>query len=181
MLLNREQSFVLAVDCQEKLMPAIDGGDGVLASVGWLMDVAGELSVPVLASEQYPRGLGRTVPALAERLDATQRLEKNCFSCTADADLRAQFHALGRRQAVIVGVEAHVCVLQTVLGMLGEGWQVFVMREGISSRRQDDVELAVARMRQAGAQVVSREMVAFEWLHQAGTDEFRHISRQYIR
>lgn len=181
MLMNQAESFVLAVDCQEKLMPAIDGGDAVIEAVGWLMDVAGELSVPVLASEQYPKGLGHTVDALASRLTEDQRLEKTCFSCSAEADFRARFHALGRRQAVVAGVEAHVCVLQTVLGLIGEGWQVFVMREGISSRRPADVELAVARMRQAGAQIVSREMVAFEWLHQAGTDQFRRVSKQYIR
>ncbi|MBA1146141.1 hydrolase [Ectothiorhodospiraceae bacterium WFHF3C12] len=181
MLLSANESFVLAIDCQEKLMPAIDGGEAVVDAIRWLMDVAGELSVPVLASEQYPKGLGRTVPALAERLDADRTLEKTCFSCCAEQEFRARLHALGRRQAIVAGVESHVCVLQTVLGLIGEGWQVFVMREGISSRRPSDLELAMARMRQCGAQIVSREMVAFEWMHRAGTDQFRHITRQYIR
>lgn len=179
--MKAEESFVLVVDCQEKLMPAIDGGDAVIGEVGWLLDVAGELSVPVLASEQYPRGLGRTVPALAGRLDEAARMEKTCFSCVAEPGCVQRFRELGRRQAVIAGVEAHVCVLQTALGLLEKGWQVFVMREGISSRRLRDAELAVARMRQAGAQIVSREMIAFEWLHHAGTDEFRRLTRQYIR
>lgn len=181
MLLHAEESFVLVVDCQEKLMPAIDAGEAVVDAVGWLMDVAAEMSVPVLASEQYPRGLGRTVPALAGRLADGAVMAKSCFACTSDQDCRRRFHALGRRQAVIAGVEAHVCVLQTAVGLLAEGWQVFVLREGISSRRPADVELAVARMRQASAQIVSREMVAFEWLRQAGTDLFRRVTREYIR
>jgi len=181
MLLNAEASCLLVVDCQEKLMPAIHGGDDLIAQVGWLIDLARALSVPMLASEQYPRGLGRTVGDIDARLDAGEKMEKLRFSCAAEPGCRERCEGLGRRQVVIGGVEAHVCVLQTAVGLLGQGWEVFVVEEAVSSRRLRDRDLALARMRQAGVEVVSREMVAFEWLHEAGTDLFRDVSRRFLR
>ena len=181
MLMDAERSLLLIVDVQEKLVPAIHGHEDVLAACHWLLGVAAELEVPVLASEQYPRGLGHTLPELAERLPAGAVHEKLEFSCAAAESCRRAFAAADRPQVVIAGIEAHVCVLQTALGLLADDREVFVVAEAVGSRRPADRELALERMRQAGVAVVSREMVAFEWLHRAGTDAFRAVSRNFLR
>lgn len=108
-------------------------------------------------------------------------LEKLHFSCSADPGCTATLDALGRGQVVIIGMEAHVCVLQTALGLRQQGKDVFVVADAVSSRDPEDKALALARMGQAGVWVVSREMVVFEWLHCAGTDTFREISQNYLR
>ncbi|MCY1405037.1 nicotinamidase/pyrazinamidase [compost metagenome] len=180
MLIRARDSVLLVVDIQEKLLPAIDDGAAVVENAGWLLGVAQRLEVPVIASEQYTKGLGLTVAALRDRLEAAAILEKIAFSACADDALFA-LPGGEREQFVVCGSETHVCVLQTVLGLLQRGRQVFVVAEAVGSRRPQDKALALERMRQAGAQIVSREMVAFEWMERAGTDLFRQISREFIR
>lgn len=180
MLMQAKDSTLLVIDLQERLLPAIDGGDAVVEQAIWLVRLAQRLQVPVLASEQYPKGLGFTEPSLHELLPGEGLREKIHFSATAGAGL---FDLPGgeRRQFVVCGAETHVCVLQTVLGLLAAGRQVFVVDEAVGSRRPRDKELGLARMERAGAMIVSREMVAFEWLEQAGTELFREVSRSFIR
>ncbi len=179
-LVSAERSALLLIDLQERLLPHIHEGDDALAAALWLTRIARRLSVPVVASEQYPKGLGPTAPALRELLRDEEIVEKVHFSCVAEGCLVP--HAVwGRAQFVVAGTETHVCVLQTALGLLAEGKDVFVVADAVGSRRQRDRDLGIARMRDAGAQVVSREMVAFEWLGRAGTDVFREISRDYLR
>lgn len=180
MLLRAQNSTLLIIDIQERLFPAIHDAESVLAHSAWLLAVAQRLGVPVLATEQYPKGLGPTVPALREALPAEAVLEKIAFSAVTDPGL-LQRPGGDRRQFVVCGTEAHVCVLQTVLGLLEEDREVFVVEEAVGSRQPRDKALALERMRQAGAVIVSREMVAFEWMERAGTDVFREISKQFIR
>ncbi|WP_416242607.1 hydrolase [Azospira sp. APE16] len=180
MLIKPDQSLLLIIDIQERLAPAIHEGEAVIAHNLWLTQVARRLAVPVLATVQYPRGLGATVPALAEMLAPEEVVEKIHFSAVADGCLD-ELPALARRQVVITGTETHVCVLQTALDLLGRGKEVFVVAEAVGSRRPEDKALALERLRQAGCVIVSREMVAFEWLHRAGTDLFRAVSRDFIR
>lgn len=181
MLMNAEKSTLLVVDFQERLMPAIHQADAVVATGLWLIEIAQRLAVPVLASEQYPQGLGRTVAAIRERLPAEVFMEKIHFSCAAEEDCLQQINRLGREQVVVIGAEAHVCVLQTALGLRLAGKEVYLVADGVSSRSPRDVELALSRMRAEGIRIVSREMVAFEWLHRAGTEQFRQISREFLR
>ncbi len=181
MLMRAETSCLLVVDFQERLMPAIHDADRTLANGAWLIQIAQRLEVPVLASEQYPKGLGHTVAAIRELLPAEAFMEKLHFSCAADRDCMRRIDALNREQMVIIGAEAHVCVLQTVLDLRAVGKEVYLVADAVSSRSPRDVELALERMRAEGVRVVSREMVAFEWLHQAGTDQFREISREFLR
>jgi len=108
-------------------------------------------------------------------------MEKLHFSCAAERDCMRRIDALGREQIVVIGAEAHVCVLQTVLDLRAVGKEIYLVADAVSSRSPRDVELALERMRAEGVRVVSREMVAFEWLHQAGTDRFREISREFLR
>lgn len=181
MLLRIETSALLAVDFQERLMPAIHQADETVAHAAWLIRIAQRLGAPVLASEQYPQGLGPTVAALRELLPMEALMTKTHFSCAAEQDCMRRIDACGREQWVIIGVEAHVCVLQTALGLRAAGKEVYLVADAVSSRSPRDVELALERLRTEGVKIVSREMVAFEWLHQAGTDAFRAVSREFLR
>jgi len=181
MLMRVATSGLLVVDFQERLMPAIDDADRIVANGAWLIQIAQRLGVPVLASEQYPQGLGHTVAAIREWLPAEAFMEKRHFSCAADQNCMRRIDALNREQIVVIGAEAHVCVLQTALGLQAIGKEVYLVADAVSSRSPRDVELALERMRAEGVRVVSREMVVFEWLHQAGTEQFRAISREFLR
>lgn len=180
MLMQRDQSVLLVVDIQERLLPHIHDGQDVLENAIWLVKVAQRLGVPVMASEQYPKGIGHTQSDLRALIPAAAIAEKLHFSCAAA-------HCLGglpgsdRRQVVVVGTESHVCVQQTALELKWQGRDVFVVADAVGSRKPADKELALARMRGHGIDIVSREMVAFEWLKQAGTDLFREISREFLR
>lgn len=180
MRIKVSDSLLLIVDLQGRLLPAIDEGETVLFHATWLVDVAQTLGVPVLATEHCPERVGLTDSALRERLAADCIVEKTHFSAvTEGALLRAA--AAGRTQWIVVGTEAHVCVQQTVLDLLAAGRSVFVVDEAVGSRRVRDKELALARMQQNGAEIVSREMVAFEWLDSAENPMFRDVHRRFIR
>jgi len=188
MLIDATHSALLVIDVQERLLPAIDDGPACVEHILWLLRVAGRIGVPVLACEQYPQGLGPTHPAIRAELPVGAMAEKIHFSAVA-----AGCHGLGSNsnsnsgvspaptQYIVCGTEAHVCVMQTVLDLLAAGKQVFVVAEAVGSRRASDKALALTRMRDAGAVVVSREMVAFEWLRRADTALFREISRAFLR
>ncbi|MCX7155471.1 MAG: isochorismatase family protein [Rhodocyclales bacterium] len=180
MLIDARNSALLVVDVQGRLVPAVAGWQTLLDHVIWLIRVARRLEVPVLACEQYPQGLGPTHPAVAAELPAGCIASKVHFSAVAGAchglDLQG-----GPVQYVVCGMETHVCVLQTVIELLATGKQVFVVDEAVGSRRDADKALALQRMRDAGASIVSREMVAFEWLRRADSEVFREVSRAFLR
>jgi len=180
MLIGADRSVLLLIDLQERLQPAIHGAASVLEASIWLTRVAQRLQVPVICTEQYVQGLGPTMPDLRRLLPDECMIEKIHFSACADGRL-LQAAGGDRQQFIVAGTEAHVCVQQTVLDLLAAGRQVFVVEEAIGSRRGSDKALAIERMRRHGADIVSREMVAFEWLRQAGTGLFRAISREFIR
>jgi nicotinamidase-related amidase len=171
MLLAAEDSILLVVDIQERLMPSIAGAERVAARAGVLLGAARILGVPVLASEQYPRGLGRTVPDL--RPDEV--VEKIHFSCAAEPGFLERIQALHRRQVVLCGAEAHVCVLQTALGLRALGYDIYLAADATGSRDPENRALALSRMMGGGVRVVSTEMVLFEWMGRAGTPVFKEI------
>lgn len=180
MLIRAQDSTLLIIDIQERLFPAIDGNTALAEHSAWLMQVAERVGIPVLLTEQYSKGLGPTVASLRDGVAEEAIIEKLHFSAARDGEL---FKRPGgeRKQFVICGTETHICVLQTVLDLVARGNQVFVVDEAVGSRRASDKALGLARMQQAGASIVSREMVAFEWMEQAGTDLFRSVSREFIR
>ena len=180
MLMTAHDSALLVIDVQERLLPHIDDWQRLLENVQWLVNVAHKLDVPVMASEQYPKGIGKTHPDVAALLPAGATVEKLHFSCVA-ARCLTPLPAYSRRQMVVCGIESHVCVLQTVLDLRQHGKEVFVVDDAVSSRKPADKALALERMRGAGAVIVSREMVAFEWLHEAGTQLFKEISRDFLK
>jgi Isochorismatase family len=177
-LLAREDTGLILVDVQEAFRPVIDDFDQVVANCGLLAEGFGVLGRPVLVSEQYPKGLGHTVPELAERLPGDARLvEKVCFSaCGVDAFEEAMA-AAGARTWVVAGIEAHVCVNQTAHDLLERGFGVQVAADAVSSRTARNRELGLAKMSAAGAGTTSAEMALFEMLERAGSDEFKQISR----
>lgn len=180
MLMDRDNCALLIVDLQERLLRHIDGWQRVLENTLWLTRLAQRLGVPVMASEQYPRGLGPTHPELATLVPRQAIAEKTHFSCAA-AQCLPGLPGSERRQLVICGIEAHVCVLQSALELHWDGKTVFVVAEAVGSRRPADRDLALARMRGHGVEIVSREMAAFEWLKQAGSEEFREVSANFLR
>lgn len=180
MLIKAEESALLVVDLQGKLLTLVQDWQRILDNAIWLVRVAQKIGVPVMATEQYPKGLGRTHPDLAALFPDGALAEKNHFSCVAAGCLPGLAGA-ERKQVVVCGIESHVCVMQTVLDLAASGKEVFVVADAVSSRSAEDKHFALERMRQAGVRIVTREMVAFEWLHVAGTELFREVSRNFLR
>ena len=172
MLLTAKSAALLLIDLQDKLVPAISDGDLVVGRARRLAEAAALLGVPVLATEQYPQGLGPTVAELAGYPRAT--LSKTTF-CAAEAPGWNGLLPAGTRELVIAGAEAHVCVLQTALALLGSRVRVVLVADAIGSRDPADKALAVERARQHGTEVVSSEMVLFEWLRDASHPNFRQV------
>ena len=175
MLIRRADSLLLVVDLQEKLAPAIFEGDRVVANSVRLLEGARQLGVPAFVSEQYVRGLGGSVAAIRQAAADAHFFEKTHFSCAAEPGVLDLLRRAHRPQVILTGTEAHVCVLQTAFGLLGAGFEVFLVADAASSRTPENRSAAVERMRAAGIQIVTSEMVLFEWLHAAGTDEFRRL------
>lgn len=179
MLVDAAKSTLLLVDMQERLLPAMTGGADAEARCAILLKAATALSVPVTVSEQYPRGLGRTVPGLAAELGNAPVFEKTAFSCWRDQGLKDHLivhHEAGRPLVILAGIESHVCVMQTAADLSAAGFGVFAVADAMASRAPSSHGLAVERMRQHGVAVVNTEMVVFELLGRAGTTEFKALS-----
>lgn len=173
MLITREHSLLLVVDVQAKLAPAIFEAEAAVANNVRLLAGAAQLGIPRYISEQYVRGLGPSVAAIREAAGDARFFEKLHFSCTGEPGVLDMLRATGRRQIILTGMETHVCVLQTAFGLVAAGFSVFLVADAASSRTPENRALAIERMRAGGVRVVTTEMVLFEWLNKAGTDEFR--------
>jgi len=173
-LLSAERSVLLLLDLQQRLMPAIHDGESVIAEAARLAEAALLLNVPVIATEQYPAGLGPTVEPLAGYPRAT--LAKTTFSAAADPGFQALLPA-GTREIVITGCETHICVLQTALELLGSRHRVILAADATGSRDPADHNAAVERARQHGVEVVTSEMVLFEWLRDSRHPSFRQVRK----
>lgn len=175
--LDRKRAMLLVVDVQTRLLPHIDRHGEVVATTAALIETAGLLQLPILATVQYTRGLGETEASLAGLLDAQSvtPLEKMAFSVCRDESCRMAARGLNRDQIIVTGIETHVCVQQTVLDLLSMGLEPVVCVDAVSSRRALDREVALQRMRRAGAVVTTAEAVMFELCEVAGTDEFKQM------
>ncbi|MEJ5865909.1 isochorismatase family protein [Pseudomonas farsensis] len=178
MLIDPSNATLLVVDIQDKLIGAMSDPAGTAARARWLLAASAELQLPIVISEQYPKGLGHTLDALKAAAPAAQIVEKVHFSCVAGDCLPDSL--LARDQVIVCGMETHVCVLQTVFGLLAQGKQVFVVEDACDSRTPASKSAALARMGAAGAQIVTREMVVFELMGSASHPLFRHISKTYL-
>ncbi len=177
-MMRREASQLLIVDVQEKLLATIHQVEAMIARTRFLVEAARVLGVPITVTEQYPKGLGPTEAALLGACGGgTPVFAKTAFSCLRDEAIAAHLNARPeRRQLVVVGMEAHVCVLQTALDAQAAGYAVFVVGDAISSRTASDADAARRRLEAAGISLVSAEMVFFEWLERSGTPEFKQLA-----
>jgi len=179
-VLDRETAVLVVVDVQERLVPAIDK-DLYTRSLGnfkIVIEAAGTLGLPIVLTEQYPKGLGRTVPDVLRALEgkAYERIEKVSFSCARDETFLDLIAKTGRRQVVLIGMETHVCVYQTSVDLLNAGYEVFVLDDAVSSRFPHNYQSGIRALRDAGAVVVSTETAVFQLMKVAGTPEFKKIS-----
>jgi nicotinamidase-related amidase len=172
--LAARESAVLVIDVQEKLMAKIPGALTVTNNIAFLLDVARLLEVEVAATEQYPKGLGPTVAPLAERLPI--RPDKVAFSSCGAPNIIDGFRAKGRTRIVLVGIEAHVCVLNTALDLLAQKFQVYLAVDAVSSRYAHDRDIALRRLEQAGAILTTVETCAFEWMGGSNHPRFKAVS-----
>lgn len=179
MLCSASESTLVIVDTQTRLAAAMPDAARarVLNNSGVLLQAAVLLNIPVLVTEQYPKGLGHTEPAVARYLPAqVQHFEKTCFSCYSAPEFREALHSSTRKQVILAGMETHVCVLQTALELNDAGNQVFVAEDAVCSRAEAHHHNALARLRQAGVIVSNTESVLFEWLRDASHAHFKQVS-----
>ena len=175
-LLDRSTAVLCVIDIQERLAAAMAEREAVIDAARQLVLSARRLHVPIVVTEQYPRGIGPTEPAVIEALgDDYQPLEKLHFSCCREPAFAGRIAALGRRQVILCGMETHVCLLQTALDLLDGGHQVHMVAEAVCSRRAEHKRLALEQMRQAGVMVTCVEAAVYQMLGLAGTPEFKDL------
>lgn len=172
--MSRHDSALLVVDVQDKLIRMVAGHQRIIWNIRRLIDGAAALDVAVAATEQYPQGLGPTTAELAQRLgDIPSKLS---FSCGGCPDIFEDFKKQGIHKILVAGIEAHVCVQQTVLDLLSEGFAVYLAVDAIGARADVDYETALRRMDSSGAVLTTTEAALFEWCDEAGTPQFKKIS-----
>lgn len=181
MLLNKEKSGLVLVDVQTKLTPLVLNSQSLIGRCQWLIRLAQELGVNVVVSEHYSRGLGNTEASLKELAANEKCIDKVHFSCYREPSFQEYWKTLHKQQVILAGIETHVCVLQTAIDMQTAGFDVFVVVDAVSSRHEMDHKYGLKRMKQAGVQLVTTEMVFFEWVVKAGTPEFKALSLSYLR
>lgn len=175
MLIRASDSALIVIDVQERLAPAMQAPARTIRNARTLITAAKELGVPMILTEQYPKGLGRTVPEIASAAEGAPVVEKLHFSCMEEPSFSQAFEDLGRRQAVIAGMEAHICVVQTAASLMEDGYQVFVVSDATASRTIESEKACLERLSAGGAGIVTTEMVVFEWMGRAGTPEFKRL------
>lgn len=172
-MIERQSAVLAVIDFQDKLLPKIPVADAIISQTVRLIRFARLLDIPILWSEQYPDGLGPTNAAIANELTEVRPLQKLAFSCLGDPIIARELVRLGRRDLLLTGIEAHVCVMQTALEALDQGFEVYVVRDAVASRAKSEYKTGLARMQSWGAELVTTEMVMFELLREAGTPEFK--------
>lgn len=175
MLIKPDQSCLIVIDMQERLVPAMQAPARTIKNTRLLIKTAARLSIPIMLTEQYPKGLGHTVSKIKTAAKDLPVYEKMHFACMEDEGFAKAFRALNRKQAVITGMEAHICVMQTAAKLMDEGFEVFVVTDATSSRTLESEKACLDRLQAIGAGIVTTEMVVFEWLGQAGTPAFKEL------
>ncbi len=176
--LHRNDAVLLVVDVQDRLCRAMDEQvlEQLISNITILQAAAKELGLPMLATEQYVKGLGETLPVLKEKL-VEPAIGKMAFGSCGEPSFPERLKALGRRQVIVTGMEAHVCVLQTVLGLIDAGYHVHLVKDAVMSRRKENWKVGIEAAVAAGAVPTSTETVLFQLLRVAGSDEFRKLLR----
>ncbi len=178
--LRVEDTVLVVIDIQEGFRPAVIDFDSVAASTATLVQAANVLQLPVLVTEQYPKGLGGTVQEVAEYLPEISPIEKTCFSAAGVDQFMKALDETMRKQVLLCGVESHVCVWQTADDLLASGFKVHVARDAVTSRTDVNIQTGLQKMERSGAVITTVETALFELLGRAGTDEFKAIQKLVI-
>jgi nicotinamidase-related amidase len=174
-LMSADDTALLVVDVQEKLAPLIPDSSTIVWNIERLLAAANVLGLPSFATEQYPKGLGDTLPRLADKV--TPRFAKLTFSSAGSRECMQHLSQLNVFRVLVCGIESHVCIQQTALDLLAGGWRVYVPADAVGSRRTIDHDFALRRIDASGGVITTTEAVLFEWCRAAGTDGFKEISR----
>ncbi len=177
MRILRNHTVAMVVDIQERLFPHIDRYELLEKNCRILIQGLQHLNIPLLVTEQYPKGLGPTIASLQSLLTESLPIEKLTFSCCGEEAVTAQLGKWNRKNVIVFGIESHVCVLQTTLDLLELGYQPIVIEDCTFSRKASDKHTAISRMEQSGALISTFESILFELCRTAGTEEFKGISR----
>lgn len=175
--LDRGQSLLMIIDLQERLMAVMDQAQKVYRNTCLMLAVCQQLEMPVVVTEQYPRGLGRTVPDISEKLGQYLLIEKITFSAVT-AEMLAQLQELGRKQILVAGSETHVCVFQTVRDLVAVGYEVYLLQDAVCSRRKRNYKNGLQLMKEEGAILTDTETAVFDLLKKGDTPGFRAILAQ---
>jgi len=175
-MIQPEESLLLVIDVQGRLAASVAGSDSLIAALSRMVRGCTVLEVPVMVTEQYPKGLGRTVEPIMELLPGALPLEKLSFSCCGQDDFMASLRSYGRNDILIAGMETHVCVYQTAIELLDFGYNVHILTDAVSSRTEGNRQLGIGCMERAGALLTSTEMALFELLREAGSERFKAVS-----
>lgn len=177
-LLNPEDSLLLIIDIQERLAAVMSERQTVINNCLHLIELSRLLKIPVIVTEQYPKGLGQTVEEIRNTLPEYSPIEKMSFNCCEQKDFMETIDRFSKKKIIITGMETHICVLQTCLGLLKKGFSTHVVGDAVCSRSQENKKIGLELLRDAGAVITCTETVLFELLRVAGTEEFKVISKR---
>lgn len=177
-LLDKDNAVLVIIDIQDRLASAMKVRDEVVNNCQHMIELSKMLNIPIVVTEQYPKGLGQTVAEIKDALPSYQPIEKLTFNCCEEPAFLREIKKLNRENIILTGMEAHICVLQTCLGLLNEGFNVHVVRDAVCSRAKENWKTGIEFMRDAGAVITCAETVLFQILKSAGTEEFKAISRR---
>ncbi|KWT76398.1 hydrolase [Candidatus Magnetominusculus xianensis] len=175
---SAHDSVILVVDIQERLAAVMSEKDSITANTLHVIELAKLIKIPICLTEQYPKGLGRTIPEISDAIPDFKPFEKMTFSACAEEGFLESFRQYGRNKVILCGIETHICILQTCLGLIAEGYGVHVVSDCVSSRTQTNKAIGIGLMHEAGAVITSTETVVFQMLARAGTDEFKIMSKR---
>lgn len=176
--INKDDSVLVIIDIQDRLASVMDVRDQVILNCSHLIELTRIMDIPIVLTEQYPRGLGQTVKEIRDILPVYKPIEKLSFNCCDERPFLEEIKGLQRKNIILTGMETHICVLQTCLGLLKEGFNVHIVKDAVSSRKKENWMTGLEFMRQAGSVITCTETVLFQMLKIAGTEEFKAISKR---
>jgi len=177
-MLDRNNAALLIIDIQERLAVVMDKKDQVVRNTLHLVELAKMQNIPIVVTEQYPKGLGRTLPEITAALRAYLPIEKVSFNCCGEASFNEQMKRLGKKKIIVTGMETHICVLQTSVGLLKDGYDVHLVTDAVCSRFKANWRSGIEFIRDAGGVLTNAETALFQLLGVAGTPEFKAISNR---
>jgi nicotinamidase-related amidase len=176
-MISRNEAVLVVIDIQGNLFQVMHNKEGLLVSAAKIIKGAKIFNLPIIVTEQIPAKLGQTIPELTQELDGIERISKESFSCWGNSSFRKKLESLGRRKVIIIGIETHICVYQSVVDLIDNGFDVHVVADAVSSRTKENSDIGLTAMQSAGARLTGTEMVLFEIMRTATDTGFRDIQK----